>query len=92
MAEILDAVRRDVVAGVRFARQSHARMAGPRASAVILALLPAVGVVLGEAMGAGPLHVLFSTSAGQVLLVVGCGLIWAGMAWSAKLTAPAVPR
>jgi len=92
MAEILDAVRRDVVAGVRFARQSHARMAGPRASAVILALLPALGVVLGEAMGAGPLHVLFSTSAGQVLLVSGCGLIWAGMAWSAKLTAPAVPR
>jgi tight adherence protein B len=92
MAEILEAVRRDVVAGVRFARQSHARMAGPRASAVILALLPAVGVVLGEAMGAGPLHVLFSTSAGQVLLVAGCGLIWAGMAWSAKLTGQAVPR
>jgi tight adherence protein B len=92
MAEVLDAVRRDVVAGVRFARQTHARMAGPRASAAILALLPSVGVGLGQAMGARPLHVLFSTSAGQVLLVAGSGLICAGMAWSSKLTAQAVVR
>lgn len=92
MAEVLDAVRRDVVAGVRFARQTHARMAGPRASAAVLALLPIVGAGLGEAMGARPLHVLFSTSAGQVLLVVGAGLICAGMAWSSKLTAQAVVR
>jgi tight adherence protein B len=92
MAEVLDAVRRDVVAGVRFSRQTHARMAGPRASAAILALLPGVGVMLGEAMGARPLHILFSTSAGQVLLVAGCGLICAGVVWSSKLTSQAVLR
>jgi tight adherence protein B len=92
MADVLDAVRRDVIAGVRFARQTHARMAGPRASAVVLALLPTVGVALGEAMGARPLHVLVSTTPGQVLLVAGCALIWAGMAWSAKLTEQVMSR
>lgn len=86
MADVLDAVRRDAAAGVRFARQAHARMAGPRASAVVLALLPGVGVALGEAMGARPVHVLVSTTPGQILLVMGCALLWAGMAWSAKLT------
>jgi tight adherence protein B len=90
MAEVLDAVRRDAAAGVRFARQTHARMAGPRASAVVLALLPAVGIALGEAMGARPVHVLASTVPGQILLVVGSALVWAGMAWSAKLTERAV--
>jgi len=90
MAEVLDAVRRDAVAGVRFARQSHARMAGPRASAVVLALLPGVGIALGEAMGAHPVHVLVSTVPGQLLFVVGSALVWAGMAWSAKLTERAV--
>jgi tight adherence protein B len=92
MADVLDAVRRDVVAGVRFTRQTHARMAGPRASAVVLALLPSLGVALGEAMGADPLRILLSTPPGQFLLMVGCALIWAGLAWSAKITELAVLR
>jgi tight adherence protein B len=92
MADVLDAVRRDVVTSVRFARQTRARMAGPRASSGVLALLPCVGVALGEAMGASPIHVLFSTPPGQVMLVTGCALIWAGMAWSAKVTEQAVLR
>jgi tight adherence protein B len=65
-------------------------MAGPRASATVLALLPCVGVALGEAMGAAPVNVLLSTPMGQLLLVVGCALVWAGMAWTAKLTEQAV--
>lgn len=90
MAEVLDAVRRDVETGVRFARQIRARMAGPRASAAILAALPGVGIVLGEAMGAHPLAVLATTAAGHALLVIGCGLIWAGTAWSGRITGRAV--
>ncbi|WP_158887582.1 type II secretion system F family protein [Amycolatopsis anabasis] len=92
MAEVLDAVRRDLAATARFADQTRARMAGPRAGAFVLALLPAAGVALGEAMGAHPLRVLTATPPGQALLVIGCALIWAGTAWSARLTEPAVPR
>jgi tight adherence protein B len=86
LADVLDAVVRDLEQRAGFARQVQARMAGPRASAAILAALPIVGIALGEVMGAHPLHVLSSTTAGQVLLVVGVGLLCTGILWSARLT------
>jgi tight adherence protein B len=92
LAEVLDAVRGDLDARVRFARQVLARMAGPRASATVLALLPVVGVALGEAMGARPLDTLTTTVAGQGVLVVGVALACAGLAWSARLTGQVVLR
>ncbi|WP_158848128.1 type II secretion system F family protein [Saccharothrix deserti] len=86
LAEVLDAVRRDLDRRTAFARQVHARMAGPRAGAAVLAGLPLFGVVLGELGGAGPLAVLTGTAPGQVLLVVGVVLICAGLRWSGRLT------
>jgi tight adherence protein B len=86
LAEVLDAVRADLEAKVRFARQVVARMAGPRASATILALLPTLGLALGEAMGAHPLHVLTTTPTGQLLLLTGTTLACAGLIWSARIT------
>ncbi|WP_326473474.1 type II secretion system F family protein [Actinophytocola sp.] len=92
LAELLDAVRVDLHTRVRFARQVLARMAGPRASATILALLPVLGIALGHAMGARPLHVLTATPTGQLLLLLGTGLTCAGIAWSARLTDKVVLR
>lgn len=91
LTELLDAVRRDVTAGARFTSRADAMMAGPRASAAVLAGLPGLGLVFGEALGAAPLHVLRGTIAGQVLLVLGAALILAGVAWSARLTSAGVP-
>jgi tight adherence protein B len=90
LAEVLDAVRRDLDQQVRFAGQVHARMAGPRASATVLAVLPLLGVLLGEAIGASPLHVLAATAPGQGLLVVGMVAVCTGVQWSARLTGRAV--
>ncbi|MFI9008947.1 type II secretion system F family protein [Actinosynnema sp. NPDC053489] len=86
LADVLDAVRRDLDRRSAFAGQVHARMAGPRASAAVLAGLPLFGVVLGELGGAGPLAVLSGTLPGQVLLVAGVVLICAGLRWSGRLT------
>lgn len=86
LAGVLDAVQRDLDSRVRVANQIDARMAGPRASAAILAVLPAAGVALGEAMGAGPVRVLTVNPMGQVLLVLGAALVFAGVRWSAALT------
>ncbi|WP_433267509.1 type II secretion system F family protein [Actinosynnema sp. CS-041913] len=86
LAEVLEEVRQDLRQRTRFAHQFHARMAGPRASAAVLAALPVFGVLLGELTGSGPLDVLTSTAVGQVLLVVGAVLICAGLRWSAHLT------
>lgn len=91
LADVLDAVRRDLDAGVRYAGQLQARLAGPRASAAVLAGLPAVGLLLGEGMGARPVAVLATTGAGQALLLLGGLLLAAGIAWSGRLTQQAVP-
>ncbi len=91
LADVLDAVRRDLEVSQRFAAQVRAKMAGPRASAAVLACLPVLGIALGEAMGAAPVHMLSSSVAGQLLLVLGATLIWAGMAWSRRLTELGTP-
>jgi tight adherence protein B len=90
LAEVLDSVRRDLDQRLQFSRQVHARMAGPRASAAVLAVLPELGVLLGEAIDARPLHVLADTAIGQILLAAGAFLICGGVLWSAKLTDHAV--
>jgi tight adherence protein B len=90
LADVLAAVVRDLDQRARFARQVRARMAGPRASAAVLAYMPLAGVALGEVMGAHPIRVLGHTTLGQVLLVVGVGLACAGVLWSARLTHQAV--
>ncbi len=86
LADVLDAVRRDVESSARFAARLRAMMAGPRASGAVLAVLPALGIALGEAMGARPLAVLTTSGGGQVLLVCGAALVLAGTAWCGRLT------
>ncbi|ASR38386.1 hypothetical protein BAY61_29090 [Prauserella marina] len=92
LAGVLEAVRREVDVSVRIAGQLRARMAGPRASAAILAALPVLGIALGEVMGAAPMAVLFTTTAGQFLLVAGSALVLCGVFWSAALTGRSVLR
>lgn len=92
LAELMDAVRADLDASARLSGQIKAQLAGPRSTAGVLAGLPLVGVLLGQAMGADPWTVLTGTPLGQVLLVVGVGLGCAGVAWSGRITARAVPR
>ncbi|MEU5262462.1 type II secretion system protein [Amycolatopsis sp. NPDC021455] len=86
MADILNAARRDAEAALAFARRTRAKLAGPRASAAVLTGLPALCVLLGQAMGAAPLKVLTDSAPGGVLLVIGSVLLWAGTAWCRALT------
>ncbi len=91
LADLLDAVRSDTEQRVRLAAEVQARLAGPRATAAVLAGLPLLGLALGHAVGAAPLRVLSDTPVGQGLLVVGTGLACAGVLWSARLVSRAVP-
>jgi tight adherence protein B len=63
----------------------RAQLAGPRSTAVLLALLPAFGVVLGTGLGADPLSVLLHTRTGLACLGAGALLEWAGLAWTARI-------
>ena len=62
-----------------------AELAGPRATAGLLAVLPVVGLVLAAALGADPLHVLLHTPLGLVCLVAGIGLDGLGVLWTQRL-------
>jgi tight adherence protein B len=74
LAELLDAIRGDTEHRARFNTEVQARLAGPRATAMMLAGLPLLGLALGQALGAAPGRVLCQTPVGQVLLVIGTGL------------------
>src|SRR6185312_4186804 len=58
LADLLEAVRSDTEHRVRFSAEVAARLAGPRATATVLAGLPLLGLALGQALGASPLRVL----------------------------------
>lgn len=63
----------------------RAQLAGARATAVMLAALPVLGLLLGTAMGADPLRVLLHTGAGLGCLVVGGLFEAAGLWWAARI-------
>lgn len=63
----------------------RAQLAGPRSTAVMLALLPVLGVILGTGFGAGPLRILLRTPAGLACLLAGGLLEWAGLAWTSRI-------
>ncbi len=86
MADVLEATRRDAEATLTFARRTRAKLTGPRASAAVLTGLPMLCIALGQVMGASPLEVLTQSTPGQLLLVAGSTLLWAGTAWCRALT------
>ncbi len=86
LAELLSAARTDLTGRLRFHGRTTAALAGARATAAVLACLPFLGIALGQMMGAAPLHVLFASSAGTVLLPLGAGLACAGLLWTDVIT------
>jgi tight adherence protein B len=91
-ADVLDRVEQDLRATERLRREVTAQLAGARSTAALLAVLPLLGIGLGAAMGARPLHVLFGTGWGQVALLVGAGLDALGLMWTARIVAAAGGR
>lgn len=72
-------------------RETAAQLAAPRATAVLLALLPVFGLAIGAAVGARPLAFLLHTRFGLMLLLTAGVLEVLGLAWTARITRTAVP-
>lgn len=60
-------------------------LAGPRATARLLAVLPVVGLLMAAGLGAAPLAFLLGTAAGRVCLLGGVLLEVAGLRWTGRL-------
>ncbi|WP_428815160.1 type II secretion system F family protein [Streptomyces albus] len=85
LAEGLERVAESLRARREQREELKAQLAGPRSTALVLALLPVFGLVLGSAMEAAPLEILLHTPAGFACLVAGLLLEWAGLAWVARI-------
>ncbi|WP_442945723.1 type II secretion system F family protein [Nocardia sp. SSK8] len=86
LAELLAAARTDLLGRLRFRDRTEAALAGARASATVLAILPVIGIALGQLMGAAPLAILFTAPAGQLLLPLGAALACCGLLWTDVIT------
>lgn len=89
LADVIDVV----VAGIAEAGESEAlrrtALAGPRASARLLAWLPLAGLGLGTVVGADPVAVLLGGGIGGLCLVLGAALFLLGRSWVRALVADA---
>ncbi|MEV2252159.1 type II secretion system F family protein [Streptomyces sp. NPDC050147] len=70
----------------------RAQLAGARSTAVMLAGLPVLGLLMGSALGAEPLRVLLHTGAGLGCLAVGGALEGAGVWWALRIVRGAEER
>jgi tight adherence protein B len=90
LADVLDALARVERARIAAARGREAAIAGARASARVLAWLPAVGMGLGVLVEPRTATVLFGTPFGWALLGVSGLLVWLGRWWMRALIRGAV--
>jgi len=70
-------------------RQVDLAIAGPVATARIVALLPLLGLGMGMLIGADPLGVLIGTVPGALAGLGGVGLLVVGVRWNRRLVAAA---
>lgn len=85
LVDVLDRLRSTLEADDEIASERAAALAGPRASARILAWLPLAGLGLGAAIGADPISVFADGGVGSAVMLAGLGCHLAGRALSRRL-------
>lgn len=81
MADVLESMADGYRKTIEVQRTLEVELASPRASARMMSLLPAIGVLLAMALGADPIRWLTTTPLGIGCLVAGVGLNVAGFVW-----------
>lgn len=89
-AALSEAVSR-IAMGARSEQEARAtlaaELAGPRATARVLALLPVIGIALGMLMGGAPLSWLIGTRPGWACAALGIALTCLGAWWTSRIAA-----
>ena len=86
VAAVVSRVADDLAGQAEQYRSATSALAGARSSAVLLAGLPVLGLLLGAAMQARPLAVLFGSPSGRLLCLIGIALDALGVLWTERLT------
>jgi tight adherence protein B len=85
LATVVERLAEDLRSRHEQRRDVLAQLAGPRATAVLLAVLPALGLLLGAGAGARPLEILLGPPVGQVMLLAGACLDALGALWCLRI-------
>ena len=85
LAEAADRLAAAESSGEAVRRELSTQLAGPRATARVLAGLPILGLLLGSGLGASPLDWLTGTPWGLIVLVAGIALEVVGMWWTSRM-------
>ena len=85
LADVVDVLADDTIGRIRQRRDLAGLLAGPRATASLLAALPVFGIVMGESIGAHPLQTLLHTGAGAIVMLAGTALAATGVWWTQAL-------
>lgn len=86
VADVLERVGRGLTGDDEAAADLDALAAGPRATAFVLAVLPAVAVAFASVLGLSPLPILMHTALGAALTVAAALLEAAGLLWVRRIT------
>ncbi|GGK20779.1 hypothetical protein GCM10010124_11650 [Pilimelia terevasa] len=93
VVELVERIEADLRATARLRAAAGAQSAGARATALLLAALPAGGIALGYGMGVDPAAVLLHTPLGAACAAGALLLQLSGLAWSRRIVeTAAVPR
>jgi tight adherence protein B len=82
LATVLRAVEADLVGEQQRRSALQVALASTRASAVVMAALPAVGLLLGSSMGTHPVEFLLKSSLGHALVLAAVLFESAGLLWT----------
>jgi tight adherence protein B len=87
LAEVLRAVADAIRQDAEIEADIEAALAAPRSTARLLSLLPLAGLLLGQLVGARPVHVLLHTPGGRLCALAGLALALVGRWWATRLVA-----
>ncbi|MDY6050724.1 MAG: hypothetical protein SPI77_09305 [Corynebacterium sp.] len=85
LGRLLGIARNAVISELGHEAETLATLQGALTTAVILAVLPILGVGLGATMGASSVSFLVTSGLGGIVLISGAGLMAAGCLWSARI-------
>lgn len=69
----------------RHQARTTAALGGAKTTAVILAILPVCGLLMGFALGVNSIAILLNTGIGNLLLIAGLGAECAGLVWNNRI-------
>ncbi|MFC3999955.1 type II secretion system F family protein [Nocardiopsis sediminis] len=85
LADVIDRLAESLAQEDAARREVAAHLSGPRTTAIVLSVLPALGLAMSTALGGAPLAFLFGTPAGLSCLGAGVSLDALGLWWTRRM-------